>query len=70
MLMSCDMLLKAETEIGEYETASELHDRLMVMGAKLLAETIESLEKGEIIPEKQNDDESCYAHIKSVVEHF
>ena len=56
-----DMLLKAETEIGEYETASELHDRLMVMGAKLLVETIEKLENGEIIPEKQNDDDSCYA---------
>jgi len=56
-----DMLLKAETEIGEYETASELHDRLMVMGAELLVKTIEGIEKGEIMPEKQNDDESCYA---------
>lgn len=56
-----DMLLKVETEIGEYETASELHDRLMVMGAELLVKTIEGIEKGEIIPEKQNDDESCYA---------
>ena len=34
-----DMLLKCETEIGEYETAGQLHDRLMVMGAKLLIKT-------------------------------
>lgn len=56
-----DMLLKCETEIGEYETADELHDRLMVMGAELLAETIDVLEKGGLKPEKQNDDEATYA---------
>ncbi len=56
-----DMLLKCETEIGEYETADHLHDRLMVMGAELMIETIKQLEKGELKPEKQNDAESCYA---------
>lgn len=56
-----DMLLRAETEIGEYETADELHDRLMVMGAQLMIKTIEGLQNGEITPEKQNDDEACYA---------
>ena len=56
-----DMLLKCETAIGEYETASELHDRLMVMGADLLIETIEELKKGTLKPEKQDDKLSCYA---------
>jgi len=56
-----DMLLKCETEIGEYETADELHDRLMVMGAELLTETIKCLEEGTLNPKKQNDDESSYA---------
>lgn len=56
-----DMLLKAETDIGEYETASELHDRLAVMGADLMLETVEKAEKGELKPQKQNDEESCYA---------
>ncbi len=56
-----DMLLKVETGIGEYETAGELHDRLMIMGAELLLETVEKAEKGELKPEKQNDEESCYA---------
>ena len=56
-----DMLLKCETQIGEYETADELHDRLMVMGADLLIETIKCLEEGKLKPEKQNDDESSYA---------
>lgn len=56
-----DMLLKCETEIGEYETADQLHDRLKVMGAQLLIETIQCLEDGTLKPEKQNDDESTYA---------
>lgn len=56
-----DMLLKCETEIGEYETADHLHDRLMVMGADLMIETIKQLEKGELKPEKQNDADACYA---------
>ena len=58
-----DMLLKAETEIGENETAGELHDRLSVIGASLMLETLEKLEKGEITPEKQDDALSNYAPI-------
>ena len=45
-----DMLLKAETEIGEYETAEELFDRLAVIGGDLLLKTIDGLEKGSITP--------------------
>ncbi len=56
-----DMLLKAETEIGEYETAGELHDRLKIMGAELLLKTISKAEKGELAPQKQKDEDSCYA---------
>ena len=60
-----DMLLKVETEIGEYETAGELHDRLMVMGAELLIKTVDLAEKGELAPEKQCDEESSYAPMLS-----
>ena len=56
-----DMLLKAETPIGDDETSGELHDRLMHIGADLLIETINGIENGSIVPEKQNDEESCYA---------
>lgn len=48
-----DMLLKAETEIGEYETAEELFDRLAVIGGDLLLKTIDGLEKGSITPTPQ-----------------
>lgn len=50
-----DILLKKETEIGENETSGELFDRLSLLGAELIAETLEKLERGEITPEKQNE---------------
>ncbi len=43
-----DMLLKSETEIGPEETAGELFDRLKLLGAKLLTETLDKLEQGEL----------------------
>ncbi|MBR0530935.1 MAG: methionyl-tRNA formyltransferase [Ruminococcus sp.] len=56
-----DMLLKCETEIGENETAAELFDRLADMGAELIVETLDKLEKGEISPVPQNEEEATYA---------
>ncbi|MBQ4145448.1 MAG: methionyl-tRNA formyltransferase [Clostridia bacterium] len=56
-----DMILKAETPIGKTETYGELHDRLSVIGAELLIETIEKIENGTAPREEQNDAESCYA---------
>jgi len=50
-----DMLLKAEVEIGENDNFEDMHDRLSEVGASLLMETVEKLEKGEITPEKQDD---------------
>ncbi len=56
-----DMLISAETEIGENETASELHDRLSEMGAKVLLETVKAAENGTLDPKKQDDEKSNYA---------
>lgn len=49
-----DILLKRETPIGENETAGELFDRLAVMGAELLDETITALVAGDITPVPQD----------------
>lgn len=43
-----DILMTAETEVGDEETAGELFDRLKGLGAELLAETLERLEKDEL----------------------
>ena len=56
-----DMLLKCEIEIGENDNFEAIHDKLSFAGAELLIETVEKLEKGEIIPEKQNDEMATYA---------
>lgn len=56
-----DMLLKSETNIGENETAGELHDRLSLIGADLLIETIEKILDNNIERIKQNDSESSYS---------
>jgi methionyl-tRNA formyltransferase len=49
-----DILLARETPIGPDETAVELAARLSVMGAELLAETLERLQAGTIVPRKQD----------------
>lgn len=48
-----DMLLKREVVLDPEETGGSLFDRLSEVGAELLIETLEKLEKGEIIPQKQ-----------------
>jgi len=55
------MLLKEEIEIGEDETAGELHDRLMVLGAKVLQKTINLLEINKINSIPQDNNKSSYA---------
>ena len=42
-----DILYSEEAEIGENETAGELHDELMRRGALLLVKTVNTMEKGE-----------------------
>ncbi len=56
-----DMLMKAELDIGENETADELHDRLSELGAQLIVKTVHAAAKGELVREKQDDSKSCYA---------
>lgn len=56
-----DMLLKAEIEITEDMTAGELHDKLSVLGADVLKETLEKLKDGTLERTPQSDAEATYA---------
>lgn len=49
-----DILLRRETSIGENETAGELFDRLAIMGAELLDDTIQGLLTGTVTPVSQD----------------
>ena len=51
-----DMILKEEVMIGDDETTGELWDRLKVIGANLLVETLKQIEAGTAPREKQGDD--------------
>ena len=57
-----DMLYKLACTIGQHETASELHDRMMVMGAEGLRETLALLQAGKLEPEPQDEALVTYAH--------
>ena len=55
-----DILLMRETPIGEKENAGELSDRLAVMGAQLLIETIRELEAGTLKRIPQDHEAATY----------
>ena len=55
-----DMLLKAETEIGESETCAELTERLSRIGAELLIRTIEEMKAGTLRRVPQNEADMTY----------
>ena len=56
-----DMLLKEEVVIDPKETGDSLHDKLASVGAGLIVEALAKLERGELVPEKQNEEDTCYA---------
>lgn len=56
-----DILLQSAVPIDEKETGDSLHDKLACEGAKLIVEALQKLEAGELVPKKQDDEESCYA---------
>lgn len=60
-----DMLLKSEYKIDINATSGEVFDALAQSAPDLLMETIEKFTKGEIIPEKQNENEATHAAMLS-----
>lgn len=56
-----DMILTKETEIGEEETAGALYDRLAVLGADLLSETIKAIAENRAPRIIQDESKVTYA---------
>ena len=56
-----DMLYKKEIPIEKTDNYETLHDKLMVLGGEAIVEALSLLEQGKLIPQKQQDDLSCYA---------
>ena len=55
-----DIIYTSETEIGEFETSGELLDRLMIMGAELLARTLRDIEAGTAPRTPQDHSKASY----------
>ncbi|MGA7317617.1 MAG: methionyl-tRNA formyltransferase [Silvibacterium sp.] len=58
-----EMLMQREMAIAPDQTAEDLYPLLAEMGAALMVETLEALEAGTIIPQKQDDTRATLAPI-------
>lgn len=56
-----DVLSNVRTLIYPKDTSESVHDRLADMGALLLIQTLEQLERGTLKPQKQEGAMACYA---------
>lgn len=56
-----DMLLQDAEAIGENDTAQSLHDRLSLLGGKVLLRTLASLRQGTLWPQPQDSALATYA---------
>ena len=56
-----DMLLKTVVPLDEKETGGSLFEKLSKAGAGLLLETLDALEKGTVVPQKQGESPTAYA---------
>ncbi len=56
-----DILLQIEIPIGEEETSETLHDRLALLGAQLLLETVRGMKAGNLHPIPQDHSKATYA---------
>jgi len=60
-----DILATVKVPIADDETAESLFGKLSKAGAELLVDTLPRLERGEIVPVKQNDAESSHTKMMS-----
>ena len=56
-----DVIGRSRFPIGDLDTAASVQDRLIEEGAPLLIDTINRLAAGEVKPEAQQSQDSCYA---------
>ncbi|MCW7753748.1 methionyl-tRNA formyltransferase [Desulfobotulus sp. H1] len=66
MLMDAGMdtgaiLLQRSLPIGKRDTAADMHDRLSLLGAAMITETLSGLDNGHITPVPQKEEEASYA---------
>ena len=56
-----DLIHQVSTPIGPDETAGELHDRMMGLGADLVLKTVQDIEKGNVFEKSQDEGKVSHA---------
>jgi len=56
-----DIIFSRETVIGDDETAGELYDRLSILGAELLSDTVRAFESGQVVRISQDASQATFA---------
>lgn len=56
-----DILFQEKMAIGEHETAGEIHDRMMELGAKVVLKTVRAIEQGNFELKKHDDNQASPA---------
>lgn len=56
-----DILYKKTIAISERDTFETLHDKLQVLGGEAITEVLPLIEAGRVVPQKQVEEDSCYA---------
>ncbi len=56
-----DLLFQAKLPIGEDDTAGEIHDKMMILGADLVLKTVKAIEQGNVAKQKQDNSLACHA---------
>lgn len=56
-----DVLMQYPVPIEDTDTTATVHDKLAKIGARVMVETVEGLDKGTITPQPQDDSKSTYA---------
>lgn len=65
-----EMILQRRTPIGDMETAGELHDRLMTIGAEALIDTVKLIAEENVKPQKQEGEPSLAPKITKEMAHI
>lgn len=56
-----DLIFQEHMPIGPDETAGEVHDQMMILGAKTVLKTVQAIEKEAINPQQQDDTQATKA---------
>lgn len=56
-----DILYRKELPIQRQDTSQTLYEKLTSLGGQAIVEALELLEQGALTPEKQREEDSCYA---------